>query len=512
MPGTASSPLNSRVSAKARPSAATRAANLIANTPVLFRLPAIQNLPNPTPSVPVAAIAANEDGDIGAAHVDAISQLQDAKPQGQTPDLLLKASPSATSNEAAPISQPSPRSWWEHWSSGIVLIVLIIALATAGILAFRSGKSNDAKIIADVDSTQSVTQHALSTLSVIEVPGIPQPANTPSVEATESLVVNSPAPTELRQTSGLTTTAPPSSQSLSQNAETLILNEKLVLNSTTSSSPTTSIKTFLGADISQYTNATPTAASTPTTALTLSEKPDNSSTTPHATASLYAPVGVQPPRLFEEPAMPSQYTNVQATPTSSTSTVPTPGASPSLYDNSSTMAANPTTSELGANANSTLIPTTNPIPAFPVSTGLAQNYSAGSLLNSPVTEQTQVSAQPSTQTTAPKTGETVIRSTNTPEFDLQLLKAYQEFTRTPVPNRYQAPSSGLPTSDTAATTTTVQTNTPNLPTQLINNSPPLPYSNQQPNGYTTTGMQPGTVPTQGYSQPTSNIGYPPSLY
>ena len=45
MPRTASSQVQSRSSTKARPSANVRAGNLVANTPVLFRLPAIPTAP-----------------------------------------------------------------------------------------------------------------------------------------------------------------------------------------------------------------------------------------------------------------------------------------------------------------------------------------------------------------------------------------------------------------------------------------------------------------------------------
>lgn len=165
MPGTASSPLHSRTSAKARPSAATRAANLIANTPVLFRLPAIQHL---SAQAGQSAIVASEKGE---------STERSAPQQPFSPKCRKRLSVRPSWPMPAVVTHPGPqRSWWEHWSSGIVLIVLLIALATASILVLRG--SGEPKYIADVDKTQSVSSNSLSTLSNIEVPHIRLPEQT----------------------------------------------------------------------------------------------------------------------------------------------------------------------------------------------------------------------------------------------------------------------------------------------------------------------------------------------
>jgi len=51
---------------------------------------------------------------------------------------LLSKPERATANKPLPDSMDTEsRSWWEHWSSGIILMLLILALVTAGIIAIR---------------------------------------------------------------------------------------------------------------------------------------------------------------------------------------------------------------------------------------------------------------------------------------------------------------------------------------------------------------------------------------
>lgn len=51
---------------------------------------------------------------------------------------LLSKTERATANKPLPDSvDAESRSWWEHWSSGIILMLLILALVTAGIIAIR---------------------------------------------------------------------------------------------------------------------------------------------------------------------------------------------------------------------------------------------------------------------------------------------------------------------------------------------------------------------------------------
>lgn len=51
---------------------------------------------------------------------------------------LLNKTERVTANKPLPDSlDAESRSWWEHWSSGIILMLLILALVTAGIIAIR---------------------------------------------------------------------------------------------------------------------------------------------------------------------------------------------------------------------------------------------------------------------------------------------------------------------------------------------------------------------------------------
>ena len=180
MPGTASSKLQSRAHAKARPSATARATSLVANTPVLFRLPIV-------PTVPTQELAAT--------FAESAVQLPTATLAAVAASPATVAAPAiATPTEAAKPAahEPPTRTWWEHWSSGIVLIVLLIALATASIMAWQGGDKGNDKLLADTNtSTESLTD-----LSAIEVPKIEVPKlQVPKMEApsstTDSATANS---------------------------------------------------------------------------------------------------------------------------------------------------------------------------------------------------------------------------------------------------------------------------------------------------------------------------------
>lgn len=101
-----------------RPSARTQPQNLLDSTPVLFRLPEVRMQPLPQVSeAPPAAF---------------LKIVQETQPTLQDHEPEVAVQP--TSN-----AEPKTlRSWWEHWSSGIVLIVLIIALITISIMVFGS--------------------------------------------------------------------------------------------------------------------------------------------------------------------------------------------------------------------------------------------------------------------------------------------------------------------------------------------------------------------------------------
>lgn len=61
------------------------------------------------------------------------------------------AQPTTHHRSTAEAAETETRSWWEHWSSGIILMLLILALVTAGIMAIRDPKRtlNTNRSIAD---------------------------------------------------------------------------------------------------------------------------------------------------------------------------------------------------------------------------------------------------------------------------------------------------------------------------------------------------------------------------
>lgn len=98
---------------------------LLETTPVLFRLPSVQVHPLPTVAeLPSAALQ--------------FTQIE-ASPSSQP-----AATPVSIENQPTTAVEEK-QSWWEHWSSGVVLIVLLIALYVTSMLVMkgRSQKPNN---------------------------------------------------------------------------------------------------------------------------------------------------------------------------------------------------------------------------------------------------------------------------------------------------------------------------------------------------------------------------------
>ena len=224
MPRTASTHHADR--AKPRPQPPVRQRRMLDSTPVLFRLPAVEQLSLAAIDDDAASQLAEEPAatDKGGpssnssrtsqANTTRIDSPQSPLPHG--PAALaassitgerLHASPQLEPNEfeslqltasgretrqvdslTSPATQPATtaqakvqvapeQSWWEHWSSGVVLILLIIALITASIMAFNDTSGEDAELLADGVSTAA------------DVPLIPNIELPPS----DSLVPNPPS-------------------------------------------------------------------------------------------------------------------------------------------------------------------------------------------------------------------------------------------------------------------------------------------------------------------------------
>ncbi len=160
MPGTAATQNQSRTHAKARPSANARPASLLESTPVLFRLPTIETAATKN----LAATFSEAAVSLPTAALSAVASTANATPEpAETP---AQATPHLTKD----------RTWWEHWSSGIVLIVLLIALATASVLAWQGNSNDKSKLLADTKEKEDTN----SSLASIEIPKIDQPRIEPS--------------------------------------------------------------------------------------------------------------------------------------------------------------------------------------------------------------------------------------------------------------------------------------------------------------------------------------------
>ncbi len=135
-----------------------------------------------------------------------------------SPTTALETPASARST---PVVRPIPesaendsRSWWEHWSSGIILMLLILALVTAGIMAIRDPEKsrNTQRSIADDTNTTSVP--AKTNTDTAPTAKSTAPAeNKPTLADSNAPVTSSPAasatlsPSLLPETSSTSTEA-----------------------------------------------------------------------------------------------------------------------------------------------------------------------------------------------------------------------------------------------------------------------------------------------------------------
>jgi hypothetical protein len=111
------------------------------------------------------------------------------------------------SARSTPVVRPIPesaetdsRSWWEHWSSGIILMLLILALVTAGIMAIR-----------DPDKSRN-TQRSIADDS--NKPSVPAKTNTDTVPTAKSAIPTENKPT-LADSNASVSSSPAASATLS---------------------------------------------------------------------------------------------------------------------------------------------------------------------------------------------------------------------------------------------------------------------------------------------------------
>lgn len=156
----------------------------IARTPVLFRLPIIQlelgaDVEQVATEPLETSVETSQDEPIMAGLVSPIAQLPPVSSASLVPageKVEPRVSPAV--EPSSPISQPmqpalqedQARSWWDHWSSGVVLILLIIALITASIMAFNDGSATDPEML--VDQPAELGADDQFSLDSIQVPDV----------------------------------------------------------------------------------------------------------------------------------------------------------------------------------------------------------------------------------------------------------------------------------------------------------------------------------------------------
>lgn len=364
MPRTASKESPSRPIPRGRSSAWSQPPVDKPKVPVLFRLPIIEQ----------AAVVAGDDADFAEELSNQGERLQSQTPaagfdpaeiasrmqtlqQTVTPEVVVQptaAVETAPAAPAAPVEQRTveqrtveqrkvevatsgsshaPRSWWEHWSSGVVLILLVIALVTASIIAFNDAGKIDTEPMADLNS-----EFALNSIEIpdVQIPDVQVPDAGISASATQTtspafqadVPVESPqveSPTMAQATLPAIPSPTESMDSTTPNLEAPAMvaapveeNQELVLDAFPE--PAKDAESLIP-------NTLELPASEPGLALEAPVQNDS----PMHSATLMRPVAEQERQLFApnsavQPGLPAHPAGMQMTEKAK------PGASPSLYD------------------------------------------------------------------------------------------------------------------------------------------------------------------------------------
>ncbi|MFO0942715.1 MAG: hypothetical protein U0930_18410 [Pirellulales bacterium] len=108
---------------RSRPSSRLQPQTMLETTPVLFRLPSVQLQPlPPVADFPTESLMEFHDQRTTASLAD-----------NQTPQPVTGPAINTQADD-----EEAPRSWWEHWSSGVILILLLIAAYFACIAVLKS--------------------------------------------------------------------------------------------------------------------------------------------------------------------------------------------------------------------------------------------------------------------------------------------------------------------------------------------------------------------------------------
>ncbi len=477
MPRTASSQVQSRSNVKARPSATARAGSLVANTPVLFRLPAIPSAPVQDLAVTFTEAAAN----LPTATLAAVA-LSSAQ--------AMETPVETTASESSVMTQAAPQqTWWEHWSSGIVLIVLLIALATASILAWQGSSKGPSKLMADTKNESESS----SALSNIEIPKL------------ESPKLELPVSTKANATAGKTETSNNQNSSFGGKS-----NDDLD---------------------SSLIPSGPLSLSFDEPATKEPKKESDSEPEVHATASLQSPVVKQQEPLFKDELQSPTKSNLSAQPASTPSQRNTSsGDKPSVWD-SSKSGARETNKPLTLEFSNTDL---NASTAPKESTSEPLNASSAGTTASLVSQSSGegASGAANAESLVPKDMQYAAK-TATPEMDqAEYLALYRKFataqstaSTTKVDNRYEAAAtaalqrqtSGIGTSASVVGYTQPAPTQPNAQPQTGNNYTLQPQQAYPSNPSTTQpGIKNSNVPSaatqQNMSQQYPNVQSPNPPY
>jgi hypothetical protein len=299
---------------------------LLESTPVLFRLPNVQVHP-----LPAVSDLSN-------------TALQNAPFEENPAEAIVPTSSSVVSQPS--IATDRKQSWWEHWSSGVVLIVLLVAMYATCIMVLKS-RTKPSNTLADQKTE-------FGDLTQIEVP---------IIQADSNLVVSLPQ------------------QELIQS------NESALLNPPTLNTLTLDIKTEKPTTADDLVNSLSSSTDLANSLVIDTNSTGNESAVdqPMAKAQLLEPTQLLPLLPTNSPSPTSG--NIQAQPVSSQA-----GQSPSLYD--------------GANYsenNSTVPPaTTTNLASHPAGSGLVgynQSYSQPATANPTIPNLVSGSGQSATTST-----------------------------------------------------------------------------------------------------------------
>lgn len=161
---------------RSRPSSVSRSASA-ETAPVLFRFPtiAVADAAVPRPSLQPSAVPPIVERSSVASQGDAVASMETVRFTASSVVVEQRSSGNSDTVQpqaivAQPAAAPAPvRSWWDHWSSGVVLILLIIALVAASILALNDGSKSASDQLAGQSPTTAIDEFDLSNITIPEI-------------------------------------------------------------------------------------------------------------------------------------------------------------------------------------------------------------------------------------------------------------------------------------------------------------------------------------------------------